>query len=554
MLDSYFPVRILTRYVLKEVISHAILGVALFTFVIFMRDVGRILELIVRNSAPLPSVAELFFLTLPTALIYTLPMAVLVGILIGLSRMAADSEVTAMRASGIGSAAFVGMVSLFVVTAWLLALGNSVFLAPRSAAALQRLQQSLLTSQASFAVQPRVFYENFNNYVLYVQDVTPSAGGASIWNNVFLADIRNPSAPRITIAEKAIVLSEKRDTLRLHLINGWQHETSPNSPEQYNVSTFKETDLPIALASAEPPKPRDAPPVELTTSELLNRATHDPDISQRRWFMVEFHRRLALATACLVLALVGIPLGLSSKKGGKSTGFILTIALVFLYYLILVIGLGMARQGKVPAFVGVWMANAIFTVAGVVLLWRVDRSSLEIGSFSVLWRTVTSRFAAAPRSEPVVHVERRRVPREVRTQARSTRFPLILDNYVLKNFMTYVGMVLAAFIMIMLVFTFFELIGDIIRNHVPTITVISYLLNLTPSMIYIFTPLSALLAVLVTFSIMQHSNELTTMKATGISIYRVIVPVLVVALIFSVGLFFFDQFYFLQANTLQELV
>src|SRR3954453_4772089 len=105
--------RILTRYILREVVSHALIGAAIFTFVIFMRDLARILELIVRNSAPLPSVAELFFLTLPTALIYTLPMAVLVGILIGLSRLASDSEVTAMRASGIGAGTFVSMISVF---------------------------------------------------------------------------------------------------------------------------------------------------------------------------------------------------------------------------------------------------------------------------------------------------------------------------------------------------------------------------------------------------------------------------------------------------------
>src|SRR5215470_12518518 len=95
-------VRILTRYILREVLSHAVIGIALFTFVIFMRDVSRILELVVRNSAPIPSVAQLFFLTLPAALTVTIPMGVLVGILIGLSRMAADSEITAMRAAGVG--------------------------------------------------------------------------------------------------------------------------------------------------------------------------------------------------------------------------------------------------------------------------------------------------------------------------------------------------------------------------------------------------------------------------------------------------------------------
>ena len=83
--------RILSRYVLMEVIKHALLGAGLFTFVIFMRDVSRLLELVVRNSAPLPSVAEIFFLTLPTAFNVTIPMGVLVGMLIGLSRMAAVS-------------------------------------------------------------------------------------------------------------------------------------------------------------------------------------------------------------------------------------------------------------------------------------------------------------------------------------------------------------------------------------------------------------------------------------------------------------------------------
>src|SRR4051795_4277377 len=111
--------RIFTRYILKEVLAHGAIGTALFTFVVFMRDVSRILELVVRNSAPLPSVAEIFFFTLPTALTVTIPMGVLVGILIGLSRMAADSEVTAMRASGLGSGTFVKIISIFAFGAWI---------------------------------------------------------------------------------------------------------------------------------------------------------------------------------------------------------------------------------------------------------------------------------------------------------------------------------------------------------------------------------------------------------------------------------------------------
>jgi lipopolysaccharide export LptBFGC system permease protein LptF len=105
--------RILTRYILREVTWHAFIGVAVFTFVLFTRDLARILELVVRNSAPLPSVAEIFFFTVPVAFTYTLPMGVLVGILIGLSRLSADSEITAMRASGIGVWTFLRIISIF---------------------------------------------------------------------------------------------------------------------------------------------------------------------------------------------------------------------------------------------------------------------------------------------------------------------------------------------------------------------------------------------------------------------------------------------------------
>src|SRR6202044_3343871 len=162
--------RILTRYILGEVVSHALIGAAVFTFVLFTRDLGRILELVVRNSAPLPSVAEIFFFIIPVALTISIPAGVLVGILIGLSRLAADSEITAMRASGIGVWTFLRVISIFAVTAWGLAMFNAVYLAPESQAALGRLEDRLKTSQVFFEVQPRVFYEGFPKLVLYVQD------------------------------------------------------------------------------------------------------------------------------------------------------------------------------------------------------------------------------------------------------------------------------------------------------------------------------------------------------------------------------------------------
>src|SRR5437588_11532062 len=374
MLDSTWsqeranPMRILTRYILKEVISHALIGIAVFTFVLFTRDLGHILDLVVRNSAPPPSILKLFLFTLPVAFTYTIPMGVLVGILIGLSRLAADSEITAMRASGIGVWTFLRIVSIFAVIAWLLALVNGVYLAPRSQAALGHLQDRLKTSQASFEIQPRVFYEGFPQLVLYVQDVK-SAQGAAIWKGVFIADISTPSAPRITLAQQGILVSQGTDTLHLHLSNGATHETDPKIPDQYQVSTFQPTDIPIRVPQNDKDEQASVPVVQLGTRELAEEAGRVKKY-MARWYWIEFHRRFALPTACLVLALVGIPLGLSSKKGGKSTGFVLTILLVFAYYVISLVGVSLARQGHVSPWFGAWLADLVFLGLALFLLFR----------------------------------------------------------------------------------------------------------------------------------------------------------------------------------------
>jgi LPS export ABC transporter permease LptF/LPS export ABC transporter permease LptG len=555
-------VKIFSRYILTEVVQHAAIGVALFTFVIFMRDLGRLLEIVVRDSAPLPSVAELFFLTLPVACTITIPMGLLVGILIGLSRLAADSEVTAMRASGLGAWMFVRIIAVFAVAAWLIALANSIWLAPMSSAALARLELKLRSSQASFEIQPRVFYEDFKNMVLYVEDVRATSN-ASVWRGVFLADVSNPSAPSITMARSGLMMSDNPDSIHMHLNQGSQQEIQPQNPGQYEISTFSQTDLPIALPPRDEARADLAPVAEMTTPQLWFHGHHpetdtgaprnaqDTPAARARWYLVEFHRRLALPTSCLVLAMVGIPLGLSSKKGGKSMGFVLTIALVFLYYFISLTGISLGRSGRIPPVFGVWGANFLFLIAGLVLLYRVERSVIDLGSLRAAWnaiRRLATQNHSAPRPAAPSPLDR---PAAVKRPF-NLGYPLLLDDMILRDFALYLAMIMVSFVLLTLVFTFFELLGDIVRNHVPMLMVGQYLLNVTPSMLYTLAPLSVLLAVLTTFGLLEKSNEITAMKATGTSIYRVVFPVLVIAAAISTGLFFFDQFYIPAANQRQE--
>jgi LPS export ABC transporter permease LptG/LPS export ABC transporter permease LptF len=544
--------RILTRYILREVASHALIGAAIFTFVLFTRDLGRILELVVRASAPLPSVAEIFFYTLPVALTYTIPMSVLVGILLGLSRLAADSEITAMRASGMGVWSFGRVLSIFVIAAWGLALFNGLYLAPWSMASLGHLEDQLKGSQVSFEVQPRVFYEGFPKLVLYVQDVH-TAKGAAVWKGVFLADISDPGNPSITLAQQGILVPEGQDRLHLHLVDGATHETDPKLVDHYQISTFQQTDIPLDLPSTESKSDEPVPVGLVPTSQLRDYASHVDPVSAR-WYLIEFHRRFALPTACLVLAMVGIPLGLSSKKSGKSGGFVLTIALVFIYYFISLIGVSLARQGKVGPMLGAWLANIVFFAAGAILLWQAERRPIALSAFRLSGKRDPLR--------PNGHVPAFRLGRRdsanaferaaTRRRVFSASFPTLLDDYVLRDFFVYLGMILASFLVLLLVFTLFELLGDILRNQTPFFVVAEYLLNVSPYLLYSVAPLIMLLAVLITFGLMNRANEITAIKATGTSIYRIVTPVLFAAGFVAVGLFFADQFYLPRTNQRQE--
>ena len=134
----------------------------------------------------------------------------------------------------------------------------------------------------------------------------------------------------------------------------------------------------------------------------------------------------------------------------------------------------------------------------------------------------------------------------------SASFPTLIDDYVLRDFFVYLGLILSTFLVLVIVFTLFELLGDILRNQVPATVVAEYLLNVAPYLLYNVAPLVMLLAVLVTFGLMQRANEITAIKATGTSIYRIVAPVVVAAAVLAVGLFFADQFYLPSTNQRQE--
>jgi LPS export ABC transporter permease LptG/LPS export ABC transporter permease LptF len=543
-------VRILTRYILGEILSYTLIGCAVFTFILFIRDLNHILEAVVRNSSTFGNIAEIFVFSLPNTFKVTIPMAVLVGILLGLSRLAADSEIVAMRASGLGVWYFVRVASIVAIGGTLLGLVNSLFVTPRANRSILEMEQELATSQASFEIQPHVFYEDFRNAVLYVQQVRGGTG-ASNWDKVFMADLSDPGNPIITTAESATVVSDSTQELLMRLRNGSRHETVSGQPQQYNVSTFSQTDLPLTLSpQGETHLGRLDTAIYALPMGALQARTHGPEA---RRYLLELHTRFSYPAACLVLMLVGVPLGIISRRGGKSSGLVFTVLLVLVYYVLSYTGIALSRQGKLSPFLGVWMANLIFAFAGVFLLWQMASGGRVLGAMSGLLGRTRPALPIKSNGNHLTEFLEKLQPRAVRIGSRGV-FPRLLDSYVVREFFGMFLVVLGSFVMLMLVFTFFELVGDIIRNHVALGMVGDYLFNLAPSMIYTITPLAVLIAVLVTFGVLNRNSEIVAMKATGISLYRLVIPVISISAILAIALFVFDDYYLPAANRRQEFL
>jgi LPS export ABC transporter permease LptF/LPS export ABC transporter permease LptG len=539
---------ILSRAVFREIFSSAFLGTVLFTFVLFLQRAGKSFELLVRSSASFSTVAYLFGLLLPFTLIYTLPVGALVGILIALSRMSSDGEIVGMRAAGVPSRRIIVPVMGVAVFFTLITAACSLWLTPWSIRQTYRVLNRLAAEELTAEVQPRVFEEQFPNTVLYVGDVIP--GPVEIWRNVFMADLRAPSepsggqaegeGPRITLAREAIAAPDvKNNRIQLHLIDASTHQATKD-PQVYVSTSFPSGDQ--ALQAARPNEVRASKPfTEMDTVPLARQARHSRDAA------IELHQRLALPLACVLLALVGIPLGVSSRKGGKSAAFVVTVFLAFLYYMALISLISLAHQGTVPVAPAIWAPNILFAIVGLIMLARLerpgDRDLVDSAKalLQSLWRPLRGRL---------------RAPAHGAIGGRLGRFhvlPQILDMYILSSFLFYFVLLLASFVFMTHVYTFFELLGDIFKNKIPISRVLTYLFFLTPKLIYDSTPVSVLVGVLVAFGIMAKHNEVTAFKATGVSLYRLAVPVLIASFVLSAGLFTFDYSSILpEANRRQD--
>ncbi|MGH9738971.1 MAG: LPS export ABC transporter permease LptF [Candidatus Acidiferrales bacterium] len=547
--------RLIDRYISREVVSHAVLGLVVFTFIFFVPNLVRFMQLFVGHSGSIGNVALLFLCAIPPVLAVTLPMAVLVGVLIGLGRLSADSEIVALHACGISLRRLmvpIGFVALFACGA---NLAITFWLSPAALRTVRRIEGQILISQAPFAIEPRVFDERLPHIVLYVQDVEAAA---TRWRGVFLASSADHGNSITTAESASIVRGPGKDQLEIQLGKGSTHEYDARHPDRYNVTTFGDSDIAVDLSQVVLPQRLVSLPVsEQHAKQLLS--TTGPKALQAR---VEFHRRAAFPIACLVFALIGVPIGVRPRRGGRATGLILTLALIGGYYFLFVYGAHLAAQGQISVWVGVWGANIVLALIGLILFRRIE--SVRRPSRALAWlhslraskksaATVPNGSGASFTSNGPVSLAQTSVEiRRMVGAGRAMAFPMMIDVYLLQQFFYYFVVLLAGFVLIFDAFTLFDLLADISRNHIAIDIVLSYFRYLIPLMVYQLAPLAALVATLVTLSILAKNNEVIAFKAGGISLYRLVLPLTLAGCLVAGGMFLLDDTFLPYANQRQD--
>jgi LPS export ABC transporter permease LptG/LPS export ABC transporter permease LptF len=537
-------VRILSRYVFREILTSSLLGTVLATFVTFLYEADRLFELLVGSNAKFMTVAPLFAWTIPPLLPLTIPFGVLVGILIGLGRLSSDGEIIAMRAAGVSSGKVIAPVLFFATLGVAIAAYASLILTPMAADQRTRIMNQIKATQLSAEIEPRIFDEDFPNHILYIGDMKP--GQVAVWKPVFIADVTPPAqrasglkekadGPMVTVAREAIAISDAaHNRIQLTMRDSATHEMSKDG-----VANDSSSERSLQALDAQPPSQESIHGAAMSTRKLME--YHGPDWLENK---IELQKRFALPLACFVLAMVGIPLGVTTRKGGKSAAYVNAIFLAFFcYYMSFVSLVNLAKQRTLPAQVALWIPNGVMGLVGLFFLLRLelpgDRDLITYArdAFGRAWGALKSKAA----------------PSEQRVSAgwRIPLLPQIVDTHILSSFLFYFCVLLLSFVSLILIYNFVELMGDMVRNS-NLLTMLNYLFFLTPKEVYDMTPISVLVAVLITLGVMSKQNEITAFKACGVSVYRLTLPLVAACIVLSGSLLAFDYQYVPAANRRQE--
>jgi LPS export ABC transporter permease LptG len=486
--------------------------------VLFAQQVSRLAEVLVYTDLPFSVVAGIAVTLLPGVLSFTIPLATLAGILIGFSRMGSDSEIVAMRAAGVGTWTMLWPVLLL----GLIMTGATFYIqlkeVPQAARDLEKVALRGALAKLDSPVEPRTF-STLPRYVIYVRDGNRTLG---TWGRVFIYVQQPDNSTQIFTARSGrIDSSGDQSELVLTDVLGTKFPGPSDDPKKsYVVERSEQLRIAINTGRAdiiERLNKRDLNADTLDWGDLRDRVRTGKAAEKREATRI-LNRRMALASAPLLFSLLAGALGLRVRRGGRSTGVILSLIAVVVYYMISLLGESLARVGSVSPSIGPWLATAVTLGVTIVLLIKN-----RVAGFSL------RRFGSGKEKK----TESRKKSRSSRTDAfgvDSWRLPNLMDATLLRTLALSFLVGFIALAAIFNIFTLFELWRFIAVNNSSALLVARYLLFLMPLVTVELFPATMLISILVTYALLAKRHEAIAWWACGQSVYRLMLPGLFFAL------------------------
>ncbi len=378
--------RIIDRYVLREIVAPTLLSVLILTVAIVAGRLLKLTEMVVNHGVSLWDVFMLIAYIMPGFLELTLPMALLAGVLMGFGRMSTDHELTAARACGVSlyrlALPVVGLgLLVYAISSWF-----AFSVRPLANGRLRDRLYELTRAQSAAGLKEKVFNHSFPGLVIYADVLAPD--GRSL-EGVLISDGRNPAHQTAVIARRGALLADEASrTITLRLFDGSIFGVDAQG-DTSNVTHFKTYDLNINPEEAFGLASHDVK--ELSLGSLRKRvaaarAAGQPDYGAE----AELASRYTVSPVAIMFALLGVSLGLKPARGGQSERFGVSVALFFLYYALLRAGQTLAEQARLNAFVALSIPDVVFIALTAWLFYRsaTDRGDQGRGAGDLLWELI----------------------------------------------------------------------------------------------------------------------------------------------------------------------
>ena len=548
--------RILDRYVIREIIPPFLIALLVFTFILIIPFIIELAEQMIAKGVPWATLLQLMGTLLPGVAALTIPMALLIGILVAMGRLSADREVVVMMACGVSPYRLLQPVLFLGVICWGVASWVMLEAMPNANQTFREISNQIVMDRAEGEVRPRVFFEDFPNLVLYVNEVPIGGTG---WNDVLAADSRDPAQQVIFLAKRGrMVIDRNARTIQMVLEDGTRHRTDLNNPNNYEVARFQSTILTLDPESVFPRRGPARGDRELSIEELSAKAEEmrAQGLSPHNQVM-EIHKKFSIPVACFVFALLGLALGASSRKDGKLAAFVLGIGVIFAYYVVMYGGEALAKGHWMPAWLAMWLPNFLLGFVGVVLLASRSRSAgspIRLSLPRWLSRRAPAANAALPRTTAGPAARNGRVLIVFKVPQFSLPGPRLLDVYLAKQYFHILGMTTVGMLGLFYISTFVDLSDKWFKGQTSFGMLAQFLFWSTPEWLTYILALAVLLSSLVTIGLLTKNSELIVMRACGISLYRTALPLLLFAFAASAVLFAMEERVLATANRHADLL